>query len=405
MGIYKVKDRRGRRRYVVSKYWPNGSGRLRMYAPNYRSAQALQTRIESSILDGTWKQLKQELAGGKRTIWTVRRFYKRFFEEYCKPRLRCLRRYALSFKSLNAMLGNIPLKEFQRKDLHRYVAKRKGQVQPATVNRDIATLNKLFSYALECGEIDTHPLVRFPELKEPKKVFRLLTVHQFRNLVEAVDNPSLQAMIAVIGETGIRKGEALSLTWSRADLGRRMLWVEFPKDDESREIPLSKYAAGYLAGLVRHLNTPYVFVSRTGTRWVNPDKSLRCAAERVGLKVGFHDLRRFRCSHWLMQGVDVRTVQKLMGHSAISTTMRYAGYVSSHALQSIREAQANEDSQTQQATGRKQGEMIRGKNWDKGLKRKDLDRSSVGQSNGFPTPALAACCPWPWVMVGPKEGA
>ena len=51
MGIYKVKDRRGRRRFVVSKYWPNGSGRLRMYAPNYRSAQALQTRIESSILE------------------------------------------------------------------------------------------------------------------------------------------------------------------------------------------------------------------------------------------------------------------------------------------------------------------------------------------------------------------
>jgi hypothetical protein len=110
MGIYKVKDRRGRRRYVVSKYWPNGSGRLRKYAPNYRSAQALQTRVESSILDGTWKQLKQELAGQNRTIWTVRSFYERFFEEYCKPRLRCLRRYALSFKSLNAVLGNIPLK-------------------------------------------------------------------------------------------------------------------------------------------------------------------------------------------------------------------------------------------------------------------------------------------------------
>ncbi len=78
MGIYKVKDRRGRRRYVVRKYWPHGSGRLRMYAPNYRSAQALQTRIESSILDGTWKQLKGELARGKRTIWTVHSFYQRF---------------------------------------------------------------------------------------------------------------------------------------------------------------------------------------------------------------------------------------------------------------------------------------------------------------------------------------
>ena len=176
---------------------------------------------------------------------------------------------------------------------------------------------------------------------------------QRRLLVEAVDNPYMQAMIAVIGETGIRKGEALSLTWSRVDLGRRMLWVEFTKDDEPREIPLSKYAAQFLAGLVRYLNTPYVFVnSRTKKRWVNPDKPLGRAAEKVGLKVGFHDLRRFRCSHWLMQGVDVRTVQKLMGHSAISTTMRYAGYVSSHALQSIREVQATEDSQTQQATNR-----------------------------------------------------
>ena len=129
--------------------------------------------------------------------------------------------------------------------------------------------------------------------------------------------------------------------------------MEFTKDDEPREIPLSKYAAGYLAGLVRYLNIPYVFVnSRTGTKWVNPDKPLRRAAERVGLKVGFHDLRRFRCSHWLMQGVDVRTVQKLMGHSSISTTMRYAGYVSSHALASIREAQATEDSQMRPETNR-----------------------------------------------------
>ncbi len=251
------------------------------------------------------------------------------------------------------MLGNIPLKEFQRKDLHRYVAKRKRQVKPGTVNRDIAAISKMCSYALECGEIDTHPLVRFPKLKVPKKVFRPLTVEQFRDLVDAVDNPYMQAMIAVTGETGIRKGEALSLTWSRVDLGRRLLWVEFTKDDEPREIPLSNYAAGYLAGLVRYLHTPYVFVnSRTGTRWVNPDKPMRQAADRVGLKVGFHDLRRFRCSQWLIHGVDVRTVQQLMGHSDISTTMRYAGYVSSHALQSIREAQAVEDSRRQQATNR-----------------------------------------------------
>ena len=117
-----------------------------------------------------------------------------------------------------------------------------GEVKPATANRDIAAISKLFSYALECAEVDKHPLVRFPKLKEPKKVFRPLTVKQFRDLVEAVDNPYLRAMIAVIGETGIRKGEALSLTWSRVDRGRRLMWVEFTKDDEPREIPLQPVA-------------------------------------------------------------------------------------------------------------------------------------------------------------------
>ena len=82
------------------------------------------------------------------------------------------------------------------------------------------------------------------------------------------------------------KGEALFLTWKRVDPTRRLLWLELTKDDEPREIPLLKYANGYLVGLVRYLSTPYVFVNtRTGTRWVNPDKPLRRAAERVGLKV------------------------------------------------------------------------------------------------------------------------
>lgn len=87
-------------------------------------------------------------------------------------------------------------------------------------------------------------------------------------------------MVAAIGETGIRKGEALSLICKRMDLTWRLLWVEFTKDDEPREIPLSRYATRYLGVLPRYPNTPYVFVnSRTGTRWVNPDKSL-CRADR-----------------------------------------------------------------------------------------------------------------------------
>ena len=78
------------------------------------------------------------------------------------------------------------------------------------------------------------------------------------------------------------------------------------------------------------------------------------AYERVGIKIGFHDLRRFRCTQWLMAGVDVRTVQELMGHSDIETTMRYAGYVSSHAVRSIREAHKAEEAEFAQEANRRQ---------------------------------------------------
>ena len=243
------------------------------------------------------------------------------------------------------MLGNIPLKEFQRHIFHHYAALRNKQAQPATVNRAIS---KLFSYALECGEVDTHPLVRFPKLKEAKKIFRPFN----GSIVPRLGRRGRQSLPASHGSSDCQDGDSnrrsVVAHLERADLVRKLLWVEFTKDDEPREIPLSQYATGYLSGLPRHLNTPSVVVNtRTSTRWVNPDKPLRIAADRVGLKVGLHDLRRFRCSHLLMQRVDVRGVQKLTGHSAISTTMRYARYVSSHALASIREAQANEDSQTQ----------------------------------------------------------
>ena len=77
-------------------------------------------------------------------------------------------------------------------------------------------------------------------------------------------------------------------------------------------------------------------------RWVNPEKVFKTAVSKAGFGwVGFHDFRRFRATQWVRQGIDVRTVKELLGHSSIQTTMPYAQYVPS-VLEEVRRIQDTE---------------------------------------------------------------
>jgi len=109
------------------------------------------------------------------------------------------------------------------------------------------------------------------------------------------------------------------------DSGRRTVSVEIGKTGEVVCIPLSEFAVEALAGVTRHMACPYVFVqSRTMTRWKNPEKVFRAGCKEAGLEwVGFHDLRRFRASRWLLDGIDIETARDLLGHASVQTTQRY----------------------------------------------------------------------------------
>ncbi len=241
--------------------------------------------------------------------------------------------------------GKIELEEFTRHHLHSYVQKRSREVSAASVNRDIACVKKLFSYAYELGTVENHPLFRFPLLPEREKSRRILTVEEFRRLVEAMPNTVMAAYVALLGEAGLRKSEALHLKWSNIDLRERLVIPEKTKSNKVRMIPLSDYALEWMSKLIRYVHCPHVFVNPlTGRRLISPDKTFRQAAEAAGFQgLGFHDLRVFRGTQWNRMGVDLRTIQQMLGHSDIKTTMRYVRYLDK-ALVEVRQAQANETS-------------------------------------------------------------
>lgn len=351
MGIVK-KHKGGKWVYGVSRRLPGnrlGMKRFRRWYENKTIAKDVLDRLNGAIANGTIDEILPGLVGQAEHQYTVKTFWNRFLGEYCKARLVSWKRYRLSFDSINAELGGVPLKEFHRHHLHEYIEKRTKQVSASTVNKDIAAIKKMFSYALEVGAISSHPLIKFPAIKTQETALVLPTLEEFRQLVECMPDPAIGALVAVLGETGMRKGEALGLKWSSVDFKEKRIYAERTKGKRVRSIPLSDFAIEKLRSLIRFVNQPYVFVHQgTGKRWKNPDKKFREGRETARMEwVTFHTLRHFRGTTWLQRGADIRTVKDALGHRDIQTTMRYLKHVESHADKAIREAQEREKQEIQ----------------------------------------------------------
>lgn len=359
MGINRVKDHKGLVRIQLSKRWPDGS-RFRRYFLNATVAKKTLARIEEAIAMGTWRDLQEELRRGVQADMKVAEFAPLYLEEYCKAR-----NSDLTFKKQNVdpiveILGSVPLNRLTRSHAHEFVAKRSAKVGPATVNRGLAVLKNMLTFALEKGFIDAHPLLRFRMLPEDQKVLRVMTLEEERRLVQAVAevDHTIGAYVALLGETGLRKAEGLNLKWVDVNFAQQIVAVEHSKSRRPRYVPLSDYAIQWLQSLVRVIHCPYVFVNlQTREQWKDPRGPFDEGKKAAELEwVGFHDLRYFRATQWVKLGIDLRTVQELLGHSTITTTMRYAHFAPAHAARSILQAQKKEIEeweQTRAKSGRK----------------------------------------------------
>lgn len=103
--------------------------------------------------------------------------------------------------------------------------------------------------------------------------------------------------------------------------------LERTKSGKVRSVPLSDLALEALKLFSK--SRPYVVQKLPGvSRWKDPRGAFQGVARAAGLRwLGFHDLRHFRATQWLASGVDLRTVQELLGHANISTTQRYLHFL------------------------------------------------------------------------------
>lgn len=345
-GIFTETDKRnGKSFVVVSKYWPDGE-RFRRRCPNKTVANNLIARITASIAEGRWKELRKELVRPEQD-YTISEFSDVYLEEYCRKRNTRPDFKEETLRVIKDIVGGVKLRDFSRGDAMRFENERSKKVSPATVNRGLAVLSNLLTFAFKKELIAVHPMLLYGRLPVDEKERRFMTVEEERSLVQSVwvADPVVGAFVAILGETGLRMGEGIDLKWEHIDFANRMLTVAASKNGKVRYVPLSDFALEVLRGLHRFIGNPFVFVRlSTKAQLRAPRKEFDDGKTAAGLSwvKGFHDLRHFRASQWIRNGVDIRTVKELLGHDSIDTTMIYAHFDPKHALKVVLEAQRSE---------------------------------------------------------------
>jgi integrase len=110
------------------------------------------------------------------------------------------------------------------------------------------------------------------------------------------------------------------------DIEQRRLKMMVKKNQRALSIPLNDAAFGVVESRLGNQHGPYVFYSpMTGDRYKDVKGAMAAAVKRAGLgKVTWHMFRHTFASRLTRSGVDIVTVKDLLGHSNISTTLRYA---------------------------------------------------------------------------------
>jgi len=167
---------------------------------------------------------------------------------------------------------------------------------------------------------------------------RFLSLEECQRLIEAAE-PHLKPIIITALNTGMRKGEILTLTWRQIELKHGYIHLEKTKNGERRDIPMNDTLKTLFKSLLknRRLDLDYVFVNPdTGKRFHNIKRNFATACRRAGITdFRFHDLRHTFASHLVMNGVDLKTVQELLGHKTIKMTLKYSHLSKAHKEKAV----------------------------------------------------------------------
>ena len=294
--------------------------------------QATKT-LARSVLEERRRQVRLGTLGmAKVAIPTLNEFageYLSYVKDTVKKR--SWARDELCLKHLKGFFGDKKLSEIMPKDIDDYKETRLIKVAPATVDRELGVLRHLFNLADRWGRFfGKNPVSQAGLLLPNNQVERVLTFEEEGKLLE-VSPPHLKAIIVCALNTGMRKGEIISLEWASVDLENGVITLEASntKSNKTRRIPINAPLRSLLLELrLKSGGNDHVFLNSDSKPYKRHDsinQVFRKALKMADIKgLRFHDLRHTFASRAIEAGASIVALSKVLGHASLATTMRYA---------------------------------------------------------------------------------
>ncbi len=348
-------------RYVASLRL--SSGRRKYF---YSSKSQTDERKARAEVKAKLEKFKRELEAGIAATEATRQTVSAYLDYWLEVKKATVRASTIishrkHLKPLRPLIGHIKLTKLTTDQVQVCYGKLQKTHAPNTIRTVHRILSAAMNDAVEWKRIGVNPCKSVKQPREEEVDYQILTHEQAKALMEAAKGTVLEAMIAVAVTTGMRRGELFGLKWSDVDLEQGRLHVKHtasylceeghtlgfvenePKTQSGkRQIVLPAFVVTALKshrtrqiqarwqGSEKWKEQGLVFANRFGGHFSESTlyKQFARLLQHAGLPhMRIHDLRHSAATILLSQGVNIKVVQELLGHSSIEITLTVYSHV------------------------------------------------------------------------------
>lgn len=300
---------------------PRGTSgrRIRRKFIKKSEAQAYERYVLTNFHDKNWldKPADQRLLSDLINLWWGYHGRNHNYGDSYKKRL----------EKINRDMGEPRVYMLTRNFLMKYRAVRlQSGVSPGTVNRDFCSISSMFSLLIEMEEFHhENPFHSVRKLKLENSEMSFLSDDEIQKLLSLLSDDDRKVVVLCLN-TGARWGEASNLKAEHV-ISNRVTFVK-TKTGPARTVPISQEVSDYIMTRKsgKLFNTNYERV-REVLRKVKPDLPKGQA---------LHVLRHTFATHFMINGGNIITLQRILGHTTIEQTMTYAHFAPDYLTDAIR---------------------------------------------------------------------